>query len=205
MQDYRSGTLLSGQLKALSIKALQDEVKAFQEVRAGRSLVVAPADRPCRTAKSRHHRRAASVIHGSQAKDRSQAELGQHQLVVSDFGTVCNRVYSCIIGFQSHTDRFPRDTSASLLQCLHVVWQPYDWRLYSIHIGSAILIQYFCLLTTGDQARRSPNAVSYCDRSSLNINCDVTSTTFSPCRAKVNLHWSLLDATLPRLSLLAPP
>ncbi|GHJ88420.1 hypothetical protein NliqN6_4822 [Naganishia liquefaciens] len=32
--DYRAGTLLSGQLKALSIKALQDEVKAFQERRA---------------------------------------------------------------------------------------------------------------------------------------------------------------------------
>jgi tryptophanyl-tRNA synthetase len=33
-QDYRAGTLMTGQLKALCIKALQDEVKAFQEVRS---------------------------------------------------------------------------------------------------------------------------------------------------------------------------
>ncbi|KAI5454976.1 tryptophan--tRNA ligase [Naganishia albida] len=32
--DYRAGTLLSGQLKAMSIKALQEEVKSFQERRA---------------------------------------------------------------------------------------------------------------------------------------------------------------------------
>jgi hypothetical protein len=32
MQDYRAGTLLTGQLKAMCIKKLQDEVKDFQEV-----------------------------------------------------------------------------------------------------------------------------------------------------------------------------
>jgi len=32
-QDYRAGTLLTGQLKAMCIKKLQEEVKDFQEVR----------------------------------------------------------------------------------------------------------------------------------------------------------------------------
>jgi tryptophanyl-tRNA synthetase len=35
IQDYRAGTLLTGQLKAMCIKKLQEEVKTFQEVRAG--------------------------------------------------------------------------------------------------------------------------------------------------------------------------
>jgi tryptophanyl-tRNA synthetase len=32
VQDYRAGTLLTGQLKAMCIKKLQEEVKDFQEV-----------------------------------------------------------------------------------------------------------------------------------------------------------------------------
>lgn len=86
-QDYRAGTLLSGQLKALSIKALQDEVKAFQEVRAGCS----DTQLHCRslsllTAKGCHHRRAASIVHGSHPKDRSHSQFRHHQHVVPTFG-----------------------------------------------------------------------------------------------------------------------
>lgn len=44
LQDYRAGTLLSGQLKAMSIKALQEEVKSFQEVGHSRRVCCLYAD-----------------------------------------------------------------------------------------------------------------------------------------------------------------
>ena len=38
IQDYKAGTLLTGQLKARCVQVLQDLVKGFQEVRAYTSL-----------------------------------------------------------------------------------------------------------------------------------------------------------------------